>query len=334
MTTSTRSPAQGSAAWRDWRRGGYGASDAPTLVLGDEEAWRRLHAEKLGLIPDPEATEPMHWGLLLEDVVAKRYEEETGERVERRRLLIEHPELSMVRASLDRRRKRDRVIVEIKVYGWRTDEFGADGSDQVPERMWYQVQQQLAASGWDQADLAVYFGASRTKRLGIFRIGRDGVAIEELLALEQETWAFVARGEMPPWPGPTPERVKLKADEIPADDGLIELVYEHDIRKVQADVALANLDEVKDALRTRLVEVGGTRGALPDGRTFTVSHRQNKDGSQTGWEDVARGYRRRLLELGVPESELDLPVTALTVTKPGARPLVVRIKQENTSADT
>lgn len=319
-------PTQGTPAWLEWRRGGYGASDAPDLILGDEEAWRQLHAVKLNLIPDPEGTEAMEWGKRLEDVIARQYTEQEGEPVVKRRQLVVHPELPFVRASLDRRRRRGRVIVELKAWGWKSADFGPDGSDQVPDRMFYQVQQQLAAAGYDSADLAVFFGGS--KHLAVYRIGRDQGTIDELLALETENWAYVARGEMPPWPGPAPTRPQLRADEIPADEELVALVALHEASATVVDEATEAYEAIRAQIRLRLDAVAGARGALTGGRRFSVSYRPNKDSVKPAWEQIATGYRRRLIELGVPEDELAFTQTALTIVTPGARPLVVRLAKE------
>lgn len=317
---------QGTPEWREWRRGGYGASDVGTLVDGDERAWNELHLQKLGILPDPAPTEAMEYGTEVEDVIARAYAKREREPVIRVPWGLQHPEIPAARASLDRRRRRGRVIVELKSWSYPSADFGPDGSDQVPMRWVYQVHQQMLVAGDARADIAVLFGAS--KRMRVYRIGRDQGLIDEVVALETAAWIYVQRGEVPPWPGPAPERPQLKADEIPADDELVELVYRHDIASVQADAAAAALKEVKDELRERLHDVGGTRGVLPDGRPFSVGHRPNRDGTQVGWESLYTAARKRLLELGVPEADLDFAVTALTTTKPGARPLNVRIAEE------
>jgi putative phage-type endonuclease len=324
----TRQPYQGSPAWLEERRGGYGSSDVPILVDGDEEAWNRLHLRKLGILPEAESTETMELGRRLEPAIARLVADRLGEPVIRVNRILRHPELPMVRASLDRVRKRGRKPVELKKWGWRTDEFGPDGTDQVPLSMLYQVQQQLAVTGKPEADLFVLFAGVA---LGHYRIGADGALIDELLSLEVAAHAYLARGEMPPWPGPAPERPTLKVDEIAADEELVALVAAHEEATGAYDEADAALQTVKGLLRSRLLEVGGTRGVLPDGRRFSVSHRPNRDGSRTSWEHLYLAARKRLLEMGVDEAELDFAVSALTTTHPGARPLRVTIAKPKES---
>lgn len=327
---SSRQPYQGSDAWLEERRGGYGSSDIPVLTDGDEQAWVRLHLRKLGILPEQEATESMEIGKRLEPAIARMVQDRIGEPVIRVNRILRHPELDFVRASLDRVRKRGRRPIELKKWGWRTDDFGPEDSSIVPPAMLYQVQQQLAVTGQPEADLFVLFAGVELRR---YRIGADRELMDELIALEAAAWPFVARGEVPPWPGPAPERPQLKSDEIPADDDLVELVFAHDVASLRVDAAEAELDDIKKRLRVRLEEAGGTRGELPDGRRFSVSHRPNRDSTVVGWEHLYLSARKRLLELGTPPEELDFAVNALTVTKPGARPLRVSIAKPKEERD-
>lgn len=315
----------GSPEWLEWRRTGYGASDAWTLLTGSEERWRTLHAVKLGLITEEEANPRMRWGLRLEDTIAAAYTEQTGQPVERVHAGLQHPDLPQMRATLDRRRKRGRVVVELKAWGVKTDDFGPDGGDLVPDGMLAQVQQQMAVTGYDQADVAVLFGL--TKTLEVYVIGRDQGLIDSLAAVEREAWAYVERGQMPPYPGEAVRRATLKDDELPASDDVVEVVAELERAQAVRDAAEEYVEGIRVGLRRRLEVYGGTRGLLPDGRAFTVTHRYEKDRTRTDWEHVAQGYRHRLEELGVAADELEFPVTALTLTEAPRRPLRVSIKK-------
>jgi putative phage-type endonuclease len=323
MTARIVRVAPGSPEWLEWRRSGYGASDAPTLLAGDERAWRELHAEKLGLIDEEPGSEAMKWGLRLEDTIAQAYTEQTGEPVQRVPFGLQHPELEFMRASLDRRRRRGRIVVELKAWGTKTADFGAPGSDAVPDRMYAQVQQQLAVTGYEAADLAVFFGL--TKRLEVYAIGRDGALIDSLIAVEEAAWAYVARGEMPPYPGEPDHRIPIKADELAADPELVESVAMLEIAQDAEHAAGEYVEQLRRAIRERLDEYGGSRGELPDGRRFSIAHRYEKPRTRTEWQHVAAGYRHKLEELGVPADELDFPVTALTRPEAQRRPLRVTI---------
>lgn len=315
---------QGTDAWLNERRGGFGSSDVPTLVDGDERSWNELMLRKLNILPEVVSTETMELGKRLEPVIRQLAAERLGEPIIRVNSILRHPEHDEVRASLDGVRKRGRRPVELKKWGWRSDDFGPENSDQVPLRMVYQVQQQLAVTGHDVADLFVLFAGTELTR---YEIGRDDGMIDEILTLEVAAFEYIRRGEVPPWPGPAPERPQLKADEVEADEQLVAMVENHEASRRMFDEAERELDEAKLALRSRLADVGGTRGQLPDGRRFSVAYRPNRDGAQVGWESIAAGFRKKLLELGVSEQELDFTTSALTTVRPGNRPLRVTVSK-------
>lgn len=316
----TRPRYQGSEAWLAERRGGIGASDVPTLISGSEEQWRTLFAEKLGLIDAQPGSETMEWGKRLEDAIAAAYSERTGHRVQRVDRVLRHRELDFVRASLDRRRKG--AVVELKKYGFPTADFGPDGSDQVPDAWAYQVQQQLAVTGLPLADIAVLFGG---RELRIYTLGRDQTEIDAILALEQRAWAYVQRGEIPPYPGPAPVRPHLAADEIEADEAIANwAALAHQAGEAKA-AAEAEEKEARDHLRALLADVGGARGQLPDGRRLLISHRPNKDSTVVAWEQVANAYRKAAVDSGADPEQLAALQELFTTTKPGIRPIRITI---------
>lgn len=325
----SRRPYQGSQAWLEERRHGYGASDAPILVDGDEQAWRELHAIKLGITDERPGSETMELGKALEPVIAAITAERMGEPLIRVNRLVRHPEHPFVFASLDRRRKRGGRPVEIKKWGFKSDRFGPEGSDILPDRWIYQVQQQAAVTGADAVDVAVLFAGSK---LELFTVGRDQGLIDQIIRIEVAAFAFVARGEMPPWPGPAVRSPTLAHDEIVADEELISLTEQYLIAKANLAAAEEQEENVKLQLRTRLADAGGAVGRLPSGAAFRISFRPQAPVTKVGWEAVAAGYRKRLLELGVPEAELDFAQTALTVTAPAIRPLRVTIPKERQHA--
>ena len=318
---SARKRYQGTPEWLEERRGGIGASDVPILVQGSAEQWRDLFAVKLGILPDPPASETMEWGKRLEDVIAAAYTERTGHRVQRVERILRHRELDFVRASLDRRRPG--AVVELKKWGFPTDDFGPDGSDKVPDAFAYQVQQQLAVTGLDVADIAVLFGG---RELRIYTLGREAGTIDRILALEQRVWAYVQRGEIPPYPGPVPVTPRLAADEIELDAGLVDLAltaYEASQRVKDFEAAEK---EAKDRLREALADVGGGRAA-----NVSVSYRPQAERTTVAWQHVAEAYRKLLdsIREGRPdagdiEASMDAIESLFTTTKPGNRPLLIR----------
>lgn len=353
MTALATAPVQGTPEWLDWRLGGYGASEAPILVAGDQEAWWRLHARKLRLVDAEdlvEQTATMRWGLLLEPAIADAYTEATGHRVIRVNRPLAHAERAHVRASLDRRRHRGRVVVELKKWGWPTDDFGpgcpacltglgahAEATEaDVPANWIDQIQQQLYVTGYDHVDVAVLFaGGSGRDPFRVYHFGRDQARIDALLALEDAAWAYVARGEMPPWPGPAPTRLRLRDGELEADaelSALLERGHQARVNKQQAERADK---ELTAEILERIGDAGVVRGAAVD-----VTAKPNKDGEKVAWELIAKAYRKwleTLLHSSLSETEglerLASIESTFTTTTPGARPLRYVPHQEEIDAD-
>lgn len=329
--TSRRQPYQGTDAWRAERRTGYGASDAPILVEGDEAAWRQLHGEKLGILPDREATETMELGHRLEDVIARVAAEREGWRLARVNRLLRHPDLSHVFASLDRRIVGgNRRPVEVKKWAVKGDEFGPAGSDIVPVRWLYQVQQQAAVTGADAIEVVVLFGGSKIER---FTVGRDQSMIDEILELETAAWAYVARGEMPPWPGQAPQRIVLAVDEIEVDDTLRNLVEIHEAADVAAKRAEQELRDAKDRLRAALSDAGAAKGVMADGRRVSIAHRPQEPRVTTDWKLVAQAFREHAREMDADLfAELVELESLFTTTSEPQRPLRVTVKEPRANA--
>jgi putative phage-type endonuclease len=328
----TRPGDQRTPEWYAERRTGYGASDAPILIEGDEAAWRQLHGEKLGLLPPREGNETMQLGIALEDTIARIAAERYGWKLNRVNRIVRHPDLPYVFASLDRRRAGDRIPVEVKKWSHKGDDWGPDGSDVVPPRILYQVQQQAAVTGADAVEVVTLFGGAKLER---FTVGRDGTIIDEILALEAAAWQYVARGEMPPWPGQAPQRIVLAHDEVPVDEELAELVAWHERMKVTADDAKRHLDQAKDALRERLADAGGAKGP-----GISISHRPTEPGHKVAWELVAKAYRSAIEQsrdwvrqggpvetpIAVMSADLDAIESMFTTTTAPMRPLRVTVK--------
>lgn len=326
---SRRAPYQRSEAWHEERRTGYGASDAPILIEGSEAEWAQLHGEKLGLLPPREASERMALGSRLEDVIGEMAAERLGERLYRVNRIIRHPEIPYVFASLDRRRKGGRPV-ELKRWGFKGDAWGPEGSDIIPSRILYQIQQQAAVTGADAIDLFVLF----PDRLEQFAIGRDQSMIDEILGLEQAAWAYVERGDLPPWPGWQPRRIILGPDEIIADAVIQEAADRHQEAAELEKFAKASLAEAKDRLRALLADTGAARGSTTDGRRLTISHRYTEPKPVVAWDLVAKAYRKQIEDLdsalgaGEPRLDLDAIESMFTTTPEPTRPLRVSIGKE------
>ena len=102
--------------WLLDRRRGIGGSDVATILgLNKWKSSYQLWLEKTGQIElDHTESEPAYWGNVLEEVVAKEFQERTGKKVRRRNQIFEHPLYPFLRANIDRDVVGENAILECK----------------------------------------------------------------------------------------------------------------------------------------------------------------------------------------------------------------------------
>lgn len=192
--------------WLQARQQGLGASDAAAAVgLNPYQSPLELWMQKTGRQPldfnaaSEEAFDaslddsPLHWGTVLEPIVAEHYARKTGAKVRRVNAILQHAEHPFMLANLDRQVIGDDQvqILECKTTGQYGAKLWKDG---VPEYVQLQVQHQLAVTGYQAADVAVLLAGQQFK---VYRIERDEALIEKLIQLEAVFWQQV-HDDVPP----------------------------------------------------------------------------------------------------------------------------------------
>lgn len=314
-TNGERARKQRTPEWHAERRTGIGSSDAPTIA---GVGWGDIHElwlQKLNLAPEPEQNEPMRWGRLLEDAVAEGYTEMSGNKLRRMNLVQRSREHPWMLASIDRAIVGRRRLVEIKTVRFKDDEWGAPGTDEVPDRIRVQVQHQMIVTGYREADVAVLFSGNDLK---VYALGHDEFLAQGLIRLEAAFWQYVENRTPPPKVNPVAPL--LRTDALPADARITALVAQ--LREDRARLADAKqvAGATEDLLRQAMADATLVRG---DG--FTVTYRPGKNIVKVAWEQVAKAYRHLL---GEPYPELDTIQGLYTRTEAGKRPLLVKWKEQ------
>ena len=147
--------------WAHVRNTGIGGSDAG-VILGVNK-WKtpfQLWQEKTGAAEaeDLSGNEAVYWGTVLEPLVARRFEEETGKKVHRRGTLqdTEHP---FMLANVDRWVQGENAGLEIKT----ANAFaGSDWEDdEVPPSYIAQCTHYMAVTGAEKWYIAVLLGGQK-----------------------------------------------------------------------------------------------------------------------------------------------------------------------------
>lgn len=192
--------------WLRFRKQGIGSSDAAAACgihpyLSILELWM-IKTGRMTLDIDDQANgiegyAPLYWGNTLEPMVAKFYQEHTGNKVRRVNAILQHPEpdKAFMLANLDYAiTGSDEVqILECKTAGEHGAKLWKHG---VPLYVTCQVQHQLAVTGKTAAHICVLLCGHEAK---IYEVERDERLIESIIEQERLFWQYVAT-DTPPTP--------------------------------------------------------------------------------------------------------------------------------------
>ncbi|KIH69919.1 YqaJ viral recombinase family protein [Salinicoccus roseus] len=171
--------------WLQHRQTGIGGSDAGTILgVNKWKSKTQLFFEKT----NPELrqdidNEYIYWGNVLEDVVAKEFENRTGKRVRRDNRMLRHPEHDFMLANLDRVVVGEKALLECKT----TSQYNKDQweGDEIPAQYLCQVQHYMAVTGYEKAYIAVLCGGNNY----IWKeIERDEELIDIIIEAEKDFW--------------------------------------------------------------------------------------------------------------------------------------------------
>lgn len=159
MSLSTLSMTQ--QEWLEDRRRGIGGSDVATILgLNKYKSAYQLWLEKTNQIElEQTESEPAYWGNVLEEVVAKEFQERTGKKVRRRNKVFEHKEHSFLRANIDRDVVGENAILECKTASAYLNEEWT--GDEVPTTYLCQVQHYMNVLDADYCYMAVLIGGQK-----------------------------------------------------------------------------------------------------------------------------------------------------------------------------
>lgn len=331
-----------SEAWLVERKKHCGSSDA-AIILGMSK-WgsvSEIQGEKLGLF-QREQNEAMERGHLLEPLIRRAYAEKFALDVFPGAMFT-HPDHPWMAATTDgsvEDSEGREYLIEIKTVNdraFKSGEWGADGTDEVPEYYLIQVMHQLAVTGLQSCYLVALAAPSETlallagmaksgadprmlveavKSIGLhtFRINRNEALIADMIEAEGAWWQRHIVDKQP-----AVEVAKLK------DNGSILTATEEQnaaiagLREARGlrDEAEEAVEKWEIALKKAIGEASGIKGS--DGQ---ITWKKAKDSvvTVTDWEAVAVGMAE--------ETKLAELFNALVkdatkeVVKPGSRRFV------------
>ena len=271
----------------DERRSGLGGTDAaPILGLSRFRGPADVYMEKLGLSAPLVQTEAMEWGTRLEDAVAVKYGEVHGIRPRKDTRVKRHPQHRWMLAHIDRWIDPDGVL-DCKTAGlWSVNEWGEEGTDQVPDDYRLQGLHYLAVTGRDYIDFALLIAGSKYRE---YRVERDEELIEALVEAESRFWHDHVLAQVPPPVDGTDASRELLNARFPKAElasiepppGFESLALEWLSLKAAHKAEEARLNELGNLMREAL---GPAEAA--SGPHYSVTWRNVKTPTRTDWQAV------------------------------------------------
>lgn len=276
--------------WLALRNTGLGGSDAGTVLgVNPYKTPFQLYLEKRGEIAadDLSEKEAVHFGVVLEDVVAAEYSRRTGRKVERCNTMLRHRAHPWMLGNLDRlvwqgdKRPQHRGEIRTKhllecktALGRFIDKsmWGPDGTDEVPMSYLAQCQHYMAVTDAEQCDLAVLLSGPEFR---IYPIRRDDTLIASMIEHEAEFWERIQTANAPPPDYDHATTADVLAKLYPGTNGeTIELPDEAmHWKRVMDDASEQQklYEAVKTGAKNHLLHLMGEAaiGKLPDGAQFT-----------------------------------------------------------------
>lgn len=181
--------------WLAVRKQGVGGSDAAVVVgLNKWKSPYQLWLDKTNQVEaeDLSDNEAVYWGTVLEDLVAKRFEEVTGKKV-RRCGTLQDEEFPYMLANIDRLVVGEEAGLEIKTAnGFKSKEWEGD---EVPAQYILQCQWYMGITGLKKWYIACLIGGQKFVYKEILRQDGD---IEALRAAVSSFWEINVKGMVPP----------------------------------------------------------------------------------------------------------------------------------------
>ena len=314
--------------WLSARKSGIGGSDvAAILGLSPWKSPLDVWLDKTGKsAPEPE-NDAMYWGTRLESLVPDKYCEVSGNEVRRVNSILRSVKYPCLIGNIDRAvcpekgklpvvkgEFRTPKILECKTARTMSEDWGANGTDQIPEYYLTQVLHYLGLTGCESCDVACLFLDSR--KFGVYTVQADADVIGKMSARLAEWWDAHVVKNVAPQPRSIADVQKLfkrsASVEITATADIEETAREYAALKRRETEISAKLEEAKEKIAAYMGEADTLVGV--DGKPL-ITWKTGKDKSRTDWQNVAKAA-------GATEAM----IAANTTTSAGNRLFLSKIK--------
>jgi len=246
---------QGSQEWLEWRRNKITGTDASVIMeVSPFKTPFELYQEKMGIVPEEEATPWMKRGLMLEPQ-AREWFTKAHYYIEPDVMAANDP-YEWMGGSFDGigvDADGERFVLEIKCPGSEDHELAKRGS--VPAKYFPQIQHLISVSG---ASYAIYLSfVSLTEDIYTITVPKDRPYIMNMISKEYEFWKRLQEFDPPPLIDRDHEKARKKEQQdntqIRNDEEWTKLVETYLRVKETNQISGRYLDEIK----AQLIELSG-----------------------------------------------------------------------------
>lgn len=269
--------------WRELRRKGIGSSDAAVILgLNPYKTPLELYLEKIGEKPaEQEETLKLKFGIEVEPLIARMFEEKTGLIVRNDFKMRLHPQYPFIFANLDRtivsHNDSGPGILEIKT---ASEAYQKTWEDEVPPNYYVQIQHQMAVTGYKYGYFAILFmGYTGIKDFMVIEVKRDDGFINDVLLPQLiDFWTNHVEKYNPPAPSNTDDLKILyptttKDKVVDAQDAVIEAIN----RLKEIKTQLEPLEEEKKKLEEQIKLAFLDAEVLTYNGEIVATYKQTKD---------------------------------------------------------
>lgn len=276
---------------------------------------------KLGYEPEDAPGEHLHWGNVLEGVIADEF-------ATRRNLVLVdpgfmvHPKHDWFGGTPDRLVDGKEEGVEIKTSGiWRKDDWGEQGTDEVPQEYIIQCQHYMALTGYPVWHLPVLIGGNEYREY----VCEEDKELQAFILEEDEKFYknHILTKVPPEIDGSLDSKTYLHA-RFPRESETIRQATPEETKHMQvlksAKEQVAMLEQVIETEKNLLKNDIGPGTGLFNNQD-KITWKCTKDSLKTDWKGVANSFR-----IHYPEQWKEL-YSRHTVEKKGVRRFLAQFKE-------
>lgn len=177
--------------WLKYREMGLGGSDGACIFgLNPYKSAYDLYLDKIGEGEEVEDNPRMEWGRRLEQVIADKYVDISGNKVRNVNKILVHPKYNFIRGNIDRAIVGQKKVLECKSADkWTLKNWGKEGESKFPEYYFIQVHHYMLFPQFKEGGvLAVLLGGNDFR---IYEIKPDPEISEMLIEGYKKFWDCV-----------------------------------------------------------------------------------------------------------------------------------------------